>query len=454
MQLSNFSENILVPNGDIKFISDYQTLGMSAGIKPQTLSYLLQHKEGGKRVIDEQVYKVPVKKGRMTYGSRPALRYVQSRLGFMLLRLQRTINTDHLWSYKPGFNVYNHIQDVSNSKYFVECDIKKYFDHINTTKIADTLHYLGMGKRGSMLTARYLTVLRQSARGKPIRTLQQGSPASPYMSNLVGYYYLDIPILQWVDEMHKKYPRAKITYRRYCDNLVMALDGEIPMDLPKEAKQMMIDTILGAKFGYHGLRVTPNNHPKKHQKFLGVVLNDKIRIEKEKYEELRAILFNACRKGLDVAAKDYFEKNPIMYKPEYEDPRQLNKVYHQKFKMVMGGKIANITSINKNDGLALKKLLQGAIALDAIWEEQSQSIYNGEKLYNVSPSTSTQETDTVWKIEIDKRIFPLIKTYKNSSEPLGAYVNRLTAAWSNIVKYAEESAEVRGRTRTNYTLAM
>jgi hypothetical protein len=438
MRVTKYSDDIFSPNGDINFITDYHTLGMAIGVKPSTLSYLLRPSREGKRVIDEKVTAVPLKKGRKTYSSHHPLKYVQQRIGYLLLRLQRTLDTDHLWSYKPGFDVYKHIHEVSGAKYFVECDVKKYFDNINTTKIADTLNFLGMQRRGSMLLARYLTVLRMSPSGKPIRTLQQGSKASPYMSNLVGYYYFDRPILQWIEEMKSTYPKAKITYKRYCDNLVMALDGDIPIGLPKEAKQLFIDVILGAKFRYHGLRITPNNHPKKNQKFLGVVLNDKIRIEKEKYEELRATLFNACRTSVDTTASRYFEVNPILKRPQYDAGSRLLRLYKEKFRMVMTGKVANITSINKYDGLALKKLLSAAYYLCDLnfnhtdWTNSSPTVYcTGETLEGEKRFTLHEE------------LFKAVKQYKNKAESVDDYIGRIDSVWTDVIRQKEEeTAEV------------
>lgn len=403
MKVTRFTKDVFMsPNGRNAMVHDYQTLGVRTYISPQKLSWVLMKNEDGERNIHSMVKKTPIN-GRMTYMSAPPLRYIQDKMEAMLLEEQNKLPIEHIWSYRPKINIYDLLQKYAGYKYFIQLDIKKFYDNITIKKIASCLSEPehGFTERGATLIARYLTVKRKSLNGSYYEyTLQQGSPASPYMSNIVGYHMFDKHILPWVEQMRKEHPDMKIDYVRYCDNLALFLDGEVPIEVLKGYKDLVHQVITNAKFRYHEYELIPRNHPKRNQKFLGVVLNDKARIENQKFIRIRATLFNACTNGIEDTIDRFFTIHPLQLHDSFQEVL-LKEIKLKKFNSIMQGRVSNANCVSKKQGLQLQKLLAA-----------SKIIAEHKLHYKWAPSLSPS-------------VFQIVKSYKNGNEGLLEYKARL-----------------------------
>jgi len=428
VKITTFDKSIFdTPQGRNSLVHDYQTLGIRSYIAPQRLSWILKKTDGGIRNIQEMTKKVMIG-GRITYNSATPLKIVQNKLGAMLLSEQERLPMDHVWSYRPNVDFYKELSDFTGAQYLVQFDIRKYFDTIPITKIVDVLtqEEHGFSKEGATLIARYLTVRRKSHIGNFFdNTLQQGSPASPVMSNIVGYHLFDKPLLAMCAQLELDNPRLKMRYRRYCDNIFVFVDGEIPLAAIQDFKEAVHTTVVGAKFRYHQWSVTPNNHPKRNQKVLGVVLNDKTRLEKSKYTKLRSTLFNSCTLGKSIAIDKFFVENPIFMSPSTPTPLII-EIYAKKFDMIMQGRVSNMCSASSILGLQTKKLFKASKVLSG-------------KLGSTHKSLLPTE------------IFKALSSYKDASITLDKYLENLTNACIDVEETEREKWKAtQAQTQVNY----
>jgi hypothetical protein len=273
-----------VKPGHLAVIEDWYDLAVAINSKPQTLSYALRNRES----LQTQIRI----KDRIVYNSGRSLKTVQEKLIPLCKGMYGLVDTEPMLAYVKGKDPRQILQGCTGAKYEVLVDIRKFYDHITFRHLVDTLTDFGMTERGAKLVTRYC-VVKRSVDNKQISTLQQGSPCSPVLSNLVGAKYIDAPVLAWLREKARQNPRLKYKYYRYCDNLALFLDGDIPLDFVKEYQRFVNRTLAAARFQGHKWQVVPHNHPKRNQKFLGMVLNNVARIECAEFQRLRATLFNA-----------------------------------------------------------------------------------------------------------------------------------------------------------------
>jgi hypothetical protein len=218
---------------------------------------------------------------------------------------------------------------------------------------------LGFTENGATRITRYCTVKRRLPNGKTVETLQQGSVCSPALSNLVCYEFIDKPLLEWVENLREILGAGleRLEYCRYSDNVALFATGEaFTSDHVKEFLRVSRQVLSNTRMSNHDVTVTPKNHPKRHQKFLGIVLNKAARVDLEEYERTQSILFNAVRLGLAPQAYRYVSER--YYENTGGDitilsPEDINK----KFISVMRGKAAYISQINISQYIALKNLL-------------------------------------------------------------------------------------------------
>jgi len=346
MKINKFSTDVFEnPNS---FVTDWYSLGSRLSIPPYKLSYTRKHK-------NDLVKKINIPgKSRVVYQSdESTLGYIQRKLKpHLALEANLTPEEyDHIWAYRKGLNVREAVEQFVGWKWLIQFDIRKYFDNIDFRHIKETLEYFGYGEEGAKLVAWYCTV---HTGGR--QTLQQGSCISGELSNLVGYVFFDRELKGLLKSLSEKYPGAQYMFKRYCDNVYLALDGEIDINFIYEYEAQAKKILRKARFLTHDWNKVPSNHPKRNQKLLGVVVNKQKRIEKNEYERMRALLFNCCVNGLDEEVKKFFKKYPadIINKPFNHNTRL--QIQLAKFEQYINGKIAYINSVSEKQGLVLKKL--------------------------------------------------------------------------------------------------
>jgi hypothetical protein len=270
-------------------------------------------------------------------------------------------------------------------------------------------------------------ITKKDGTTKTVETLQQGSPCSPIIANLVGYKYIDAPLMQYIKE---NLPGYRYEYIRFSDNVLLCLtapnDGNV-VDTEKDEKTRQAitkylnaaHTILGnGYFRYHDVDVTSKKHPKKHQKFLGVILNEVARIDLKIFRRLRATLFNCLKGDILSEAKKYFREETDFH---FEDTNQCFLVTDEdiikKFFQVMTGKIAYIKQVSSKQYTELYNML----ALVKLIHKEYSRIFE---------TSRHRENDG----RLKEYLFDIVKNYKNYEE----VVTQLTLLESPAV-YAEET---------------
>ena len=403
----------------VGLINDWYDLSAATGAKAQTLSYALRNKKDLQRKIHI--------KDRIVYESAPSLKLVQEALMTLLIPLQDSLPTEQMLAYIKGKSPVKVLRDnCIGYKYEMKFDVRKCYDNITFKHIVTSLQNLGFTHMGAKLVARYCVVERRVSSNKSINTLQQGSPTSPVISNIVGYYFMDLPIMTWLEEQKKARPGLDIKYYRYSDNIVIFADGPLTDTFFKEYKAMCKKTLADGGFKTHMWKLLPANHPKQNQKFLGIVLNKVARVEKDVYDRLRAILFNCCTKGIAAEAERYYSIHPY----NALDSGQIkNAIVQQELKIEkmlasVQGQVSYVSSINEKHGKALAKLMGAVKIIRAIDKE------------NVVRRSNVNNIDVLSKVS-SPNVFALLKQYKlhdvSVEDYLEAFTAELTSAEENVL---------------------
>ncbi len=414
MRIRHIDMNFESISGVLGFIDNWYDLSGMLGVQPKTFSYVLMNKKQHPPGSEDSLYRMWRVGDRVGYYSENPLKFIQKRLLLLLRGIYSTIPEEHMdciWAYMKGLVVTKKLEEFENRKYLVKFDIKKYYDTIGYRHVVETLCHFGCTKRGAKLIARYLTVKRPGGKNNPT-TLQQGSCASPMVSNIVGYYYFDKPLLDWFAEQRALYPKLDIRYGRYCDNFGISLDGEIPMEFIRRLRDKAAEIIHSAGFRYHKWSAIPCNHPKSNQFFLGVVVNHRRRIANAVYNAARATLFNTCVLGTSVSVKRYWDENPTAKFDSAASPMLTDvlTVKKEAFFSRMQGKIAYLKHIRSGHYNALRKLLYAAKMLDCI----------ADMAYVVNTETTLQS----WKhFVLDGPVFLAVKKYGDSRQSLDDYLS-------------------------------
>lgn len=320
------------------FVIDFHTLGIVTNVLPNVYSYLYHHVRSG-----AEHKKIVLKKGRVVYKSSPTLYKAQYGIGTLLGSLVEETAGDWLLSYRKGLNPINALKEFSGSKCMIHFDIKKYFDNIKFEHIVQTLQYFGFSA-GAKLVARYCVL--------PNNRLQQGSAASPAVSNLVGMYLFDSKIMKYLESYEG------ISYVRYCDNIVIfSKDSVLSEEFYNEYKTVCNNILKEAGFNTHKWVKTSNNNPKRNMKWLGVVLNNLMRAETREYDSLRGLLFSLA-KASDIKWALLKNGGRLIQNVGGISNRVKGDYYViNKFIHHLTGKVAYINNINNKQGLCCEKLL-------------------------------------------------------------------------------------------------
>lgn len=193
-----------------------------------------------------------------------------------------------------GFIPYKNI--VSNArlhvgkKYVFKMDFSNFFPSIKDYMLESCLARYGVPEE-HIQEIIYLACLDGS--------LPQGSPASPYLSNIYLKFF-DYRILCLASKMH-------CTYTRYADDLAFSSDEEAIKGIKKPVKVIVED--VGLKLNEKKCHLLTTN---KSQKITGVVVNEKINFPRYLRDMIRAwghrIYTKLVKEGLDTFDRHNFQE--------------------------------------------------------------------------------------------------------------------------------------------------
>lgn len=328
----------------VKHISNWYDLASVLGLKTHILSYALRERDK---------LQTRIKLGdRVVYKSGRALKVIQSRLTTLVEPLFDALpGNECALAYRQGLSATKVVSNVRHAKMLITFDIKKYYDNVTLKHIEECLKMCGFQTLGARLVGRYCVVKKGSR-----STLQQGSPVSPAISNIVGHFYFDTPIRQWLGSEH---PDIDTTYVRYCDNIALFIHGDVPEGFTDRFKSFVKETLREEGFRTHKWNCIADSNPMKNQKFLGIVLNAQARMELSIVDRLRAILFNWCLFGGEQTAERFMAEEGIQLR-EFS----IEGMKVEKLRQVMRGHINYVKGVNEKHAMWLEKLLGAATIID------------------------------------------------------------------------------------------
>lgn len=192
-------------------------------------------------------------------------------------------------AYIPSKKIAENTRPHTNKKIILKLDIKDFFTNITFENIYNILPNSIFPKEIKVLLVKLCTYYDY---------LPQGSPTSPYISNLV---------LKSFDKYIGKYCEAKnISYTRYCDDLTFS--GDFNIKKLKNKVQAYIEE-MGFNLNEKKTKVIRNN---RRQTVTGVVVNKKTNVTKEYKRKIRQEMYYIKKYGLENSCK-YINKNPKKY---------------------------------------------------------------------------------------------------------------------------------------------
>tara|TARA_Y100000310_G_scaffold333805_1_gene412128 strand:+ start:1624 stop:2544 length:921 start_codon:yes stop_codon:yes gene_type:complete len=260
-------------------------------------------------------HKIPKGRGqyRIVYSVSPALAKVQEKLKALFEEILPSSGTS--FAYEKGVRICDTAQRIHNTKLLVTLDFKDHFSSVTMWQVTKMLEDYGACSQVAFLIARLCCITRFGRSFLP-----QGSVVSPLLSNRVCEHLLD-------GALATEFSNATIT--RYSDNLFLAFDtNEVNGNEVIEKVQKLVRA--KTNWRCHKCRVMPYY---RRQRGLGLVLNEKSNMPREKYLSIKALLYNLANKDplieLEKAKRDY--RLDVDTLPELIEKIKCQLVYWRQF---------------------------------------------------------------------------------------------------------------------------
>ena len=229
-------------------------------------------------------WSIPKRSGgkRTLYAPKGALKGIQTKIRDLII--DKAPKSDISVAYRNGMCPGDTARKIAGSKVILKLDIKDFFPSIHQKYVKEYFESLGYPEQVSNILGGLLCVKD----GKR-RFVCQGGTASPMLANRIAEKMIDPVVLANV-------PKGW-DYVRYCDNLyIWPLPGtDAKAWKHKEILSNIRAAIYVAGFSSHQGKVVPYY---RSQKLLGLSVNKKANMPRERYKLLRACLKNCSTKGL------------------------------------------------------------------------------------------------------------------------------------------------------------
>ncbi|WP_192357301.1 retron Ec67 family RNA-directed DNA polymerase/endonuclease [Mesorhizobium mediterraneum] len=255
------------------------------GFAPKYTEFSVAKKAGGERTI-----KAPHK----------ALKAVQKRLAQDLLMIEQQLEATRVkrsdcilaHGFKKKLSIMTNGENHRHRRYVFNIDLKDFFPTINFGRVRGFF----MKHKSFELQESVATILAQIACHN--NQLPQGSPCSPVISNLIASV-LDIRL----NELAHQY---NCTYTRYADDITFSTSEQnFPTAIGRrdvgsvnlwEAGPKLLKTIQRAGFELNPTK-TRMQHSYSRQEVTGVVVNQKVNIAADYYDEVAAMCHHLFMDG-------------------------------------------------------------------------------------------------------------------------------------------------------------
>ena len=285
----------LLSKYNLPYFESLTGLATAMQLELSALRYLLFQRKVS-RQTHYYNFEIPKKSGGKRKISAPKRRMKALQLWV----LHNILNCIAIGEQAHGFikqrSIVTNAQPHTGQDIVINVDLKDFFPSIDFKRVKGLFHKLGYSEQMAVIFALICTqaetqmvtldeVTYYVQNGK--RILPQGSPASPAISNLIAYR-LDRKVKGLADKLG-------FTYTRYADDLSFSTTKENEKNI--SALLYFLNEIIQSE----GLTVNPEKthimRRSAQQKVTGIVVNEKLNVEREQLRKFRALLHNIETNG-------------------------------------------------------------------------------------------------------------------------------------------------------------
>lgn len=321
---------------DLPVLHTASQLAAAIGISLPKLRWLTFHRRGAASVHYHR-YSIPKKSGGMRAISAPKDALADAQLWILSRILERLPVEPEAHGFIRERSIVTGASPHVGKSIVINLDLKDFFPTLGFRRVKGLFAKLGYSEQIATLLALICTEpprVPVEVDGKKLyvalgdRVLPQGACTSPAITNLVCRR-LDRRLAGAAE-------RWGFTYTRYADDLTFSGEGERGVALLLRGVRSILE---GEGFAEHPAK-TRVMRSGRRQEVTGVVVNDKLGVDRKAVRELRAILHNAEKHGIDSQ----------------------NRIEHPNFEAYLRGRIAFVSMVDPQRGAALKESFERARA--------------------------------------------------------------------------------------------
>ncbi|TQM20524.1 reverse transcriptase family protein [Chryseobacterium aquifrigidense] len=216
------------------------------------------------------------KKGERRFISEPLPNLKQIQYWILNNILYQVKVSPYAKAYIKNFGLKQNLRFHKNKKKVLNLDIENFFSAIKFEKVEKVFLNLGYSNTVSKTLSKLCTLKEQ---------LPQGSPTSPYLSNII--------MMSFDTEVSLFAKNLNISYTRYADDLTFSGDFD----------ENVVEDFIETKLLEIGFTLNRNKkklmYDSQRQIVTGVVVNKKIQLSKEQRKKLRQIHYYIKRFGIE-----------------------------------------------------------------------------------------------------------------------------------------------------------
>lgn len=285
-EASPSSQNLPLPSTpyleQVKALKTVSNLADFLNISLQHLAYIAYHLDDEKKYSD---FNIPKKSGGVRFISAPnvPIKILQKKIaklfqGYFSETLKNNnINNNVIHGFMIEKSISTNASPHVNKKYLLNLDIKDFFPSIHFGRIYG---YLVKNRKFELSDEVAKTIAAIACYKK---TLPQGSPLSPILSNLI-FQPCDISLLNFC----KKH---SITYTRYADDLTFSSNRFFNNE--KIIKEIA-ECISRYDFKINGNKTRFQTFHER-QSVTGITTNEKLNVSKKYYKKARSMVFSLIK---------------------------------------------------------------------------------------------------------------------------------------------------------------
>lgn len=261
--------------------------------------------------MDYNKFKIPKKKGGFRKIEKPNENLKKIQTLILEEILEKVQVCDKATAFLKGKSITDNAKEHINKRYILNLDLNDFFGNIRYESVYKLFKKIGFEDKKAKKLSRLCT-----HNGR----LPQGAPTSPYISNI---------ICENLDrEMIKLCKSIQADYTRYADDITISTNNNYLRQNFKAIEEIINNE--GFRLNYKKTRFINKNNK---QVVTGIVVNEKINIDKNILKEIRQTLYYCNKYGVE---------NHIRYK-------NIN-ISKERFRNVLLGRIMFVNNINPKVG--------------------------------------------------------------------------------------------------------